>query len=287
MLIKLFLRRAALLLVLLSASSAGQAQVFWSVRDADGANNWLLGTVHSEDPRLLEFPEPLMEALRRADRLALELVPDRAILSQLNQAMYFDEQRLDELLEPKLYRQVATLMDKAYGLGEPGVRRMRPWAAAMTLSLPPPETGLFMDLALSYRASALDVEVMALETFDEQLAFLAGLSEPEQIGLLRQAVADHGSIGETFESLIEHYLAGDLAALERESRRQMALLDQAIVDHFNRVGIIERNQTMLTRALPYLRQGGTLIAVGALHLPGEQGLLELLRQQGFEVEGIY
>lgn len=280
--------RPALFIVgLLLISSVVQAQVFWSVRDASGAKNWVLGTVHSEDPRLLDFPEPLMEALREADRLALELVPDRAILNSLNEAMYSGDERLDERLEATLYRQVVGLMDSVYGVGEPSVRRMQPWAAAMTLSLPPPQTGLFMDLALSFRASAFDAEVVALETLDEQLAFLAGLSESEQIGLLRQAVVDHDTIADTFERLIAHYLAGDLGALERESRAQMALLDPAIVEHFNRVGILERNQTMLDRALPYLREGGTIIAVGALHLPGEDGLLALLRERGFEVDGIY
>ena len=48
----------------------------------------------------------------------------------------------------------------------------------------------------------------------------------------------------------------------------------------------ERNERMFTRVLPYLLESGTLIAVGALHLPGPQGLLQLFRQAGYTVKPI-
>jgi uncharacterized protein len=279
--------RLIVLLVLLLTLSSGQAQVFWSVSDDGGRQNWLLGTVHSEDPRLLEFPPELMQALREADRLALELVPDAGMLSRLNEAMHYDQGRLNEVLEPELYAQVVRLMDQDYGMGEPAVRRMRPWAVAMTLSLPPPQTGLFMDLALSFRASGMGKDVVALETLDEQLAFLEGLEKHLQIKLVRQAVADHALIPELFEKLISTYLSGDLERLEAQSREQLGSLDEAIVEHFNQVGLVDRNRVMLERARPWLAEGGLIIAVGALHLPGENGLIELLRAEGFRVEGIY
>jgi uncharacterized protein YbaP (TraB family) len=60
-------------------------------------------------------------------------------------------------------------------------------------------------------------------------------------------------------------------------------LDPRLQAHFEQVGVIERNHTMVRRALPWLQEGGLLIAVGALHLPGEQGLVELLRDQGMTV----
>jgi uncharacterized protein len=262
-------------------------QMLWAVTDEDGGQNWLLGTMHSEDPRLLDFPPALMDALRESQRVALELVPDTNMLERLNQAMNYDTGRLHEVLEPDLYARVVELLDQAYGMGEPAVRRMKPWAAAMTLSMPPPQTGLFMDLALSFRASGMGKDVVALETLDEQLAFLEGLSKPAQIELLRQAVADFESIEEVFDTMIGLYLSSDLAGLEEYSRGQLEELDDEIASHFNQVGLIDRNKVMVERAAPYLAEGGLLIAVGALHLPGEHGLIELLRQQGYEVKSIY
>ncbi len=283
----MFSIRLFLFIVLPMVALTCQAQVFWSVIDADGRQNWLLGTVHSEDPRLLDFPAELMEALRQSERVALELVPDGSMLERLIEAMHYDQGRLHEVLEPALYDRVVELLDQDYGMGEPAVRRMRPWAVAMTLSLPPPQTGLFMDLALSFRASAMGKDVIALETLDEQLGFFESMGKAGQIELVRQAVADHDQMAEVFEELIATYLAGDLDELEALSRAQIDQLGPEVAHHFQQVGLVDRNRVMVERALPYLRQGGLIIAVGALHLPGEDGLIELLRGEGFKVEGVY
>lgn len=274
-----------LVLGLLSTSVWGQ--VFWSITDGEGRQNWLLGTVHSEDPRLLDFHPDLISALRQSQRLALELVPDSAMLARLNEAMHFDGPKLPEVLEAELYASVIELMDRHYGMGEPATARMRPWAVAMTLSLPPPETGLFMDLALSFRAAGLGKEVVALETLDEQLSFLTGLSESAQIDMIRQAVSDFDRIPELFEQLIATYLSGDLERLEALSFEQLEAFDAEVKRHFQEAGLVERNRVMLERSRAWLDEGGLMIAVGALHLPGEHGLIALLRAEGFQVEGVY
>lgn len=279
--------RLMYLLLLLTVSGGTSAQVFWSVTDGEGKQNWLLGTVHSEDPRLLEFPEALLDALKQADRLALELVPDSAMLQQLRQAMHYDNGGLDEVLEPELYRAVVEILERDYGMGEPAVRRTRPWAVAMTLSVPPPETGLFMDLALSFRASGLGLDVIALETVDEQLGFLTGMTEEQQVELVRTAVADYNDIPELFEKLISTYLDGDLERLEALSFEHMQGMSPELLDYFTDIGLVHRNQVMLRRARPHLESGGLIIAVGALHLAGEQGLVRLLEAEGYTLKGIY
>lgn len=279
--------RSVSLLLLLVIGTPAAAQVLWTVTDDEGHRNWLLGTVHSEDPRLLEFPEPLLDALKQADRLALELVPNSGMLEKLQEAMHYDEGRLQNVLPPDLYEEAARILDEHYGVGEPATRRMRPWAVAMTLSMPPPETGLFMDLALSFRASGLGLDVVALETLDEQLTFLTGLSEEGQIDLIRMAVEDFDQMRALFDELVTAYLEGDLEQLERISDEQLEGVDEAVVRHFNEVGLKQRNHIMVERAKPYLEQGDSIIAVGALHLPGEEGLIRLLEQEGYTVEGVY
>ena len=63
----------------------------------------------------------------------------------------------------------------------------------------------------------------------------------------------------------------------------MASGDQHLAREFQRRLIVDRNQRMAERMEPWLKQGGAFIAVGALHLPGEQGLIRLLRQRGYSV----
>lgn len=209
------------------------------------------------------------------------------MLDTLNQAMHYDSDRLEQVLGSELYGKVVELLEQHYGMGEPAVRRMRPWAVAMTLSIPAPQTGLFMDLALSIRAGGMGLDVVALETLDEQLGFLQGIDEQGQIELVRQSVEEFDRMDEMLEALISAYLAGDLDRLEKLSRQEIDRMDPELARHFEQVGLVERNRRMVERAVPYLREGGLVIAVGALHLPGEDGLVELLRAEGFQVEGVY
>lgn len=277
---------SGLLLVVLLPTVAS-AQVFWSLSDDEGRQNWLLGTVHSEDARLLEWPEPLIEALLEADRMALELVPDQAMLARLFEAMHSESGHLATLLTPDLYAKVETTLVDDYGLDRAAVGRMRPWAVALTLATPPARTGMFMDLMLSLRASGAGLEVLALESIDEQIGFLGSLSVAQQVSLIEHAVAQRDRFAVQFEALITAYLAGDLERLAELADEQMAVIDEAIQIHFREVGLVDRNRRMLKRARPWLEEGGLIIAVGALHLPGEHGLLALLRQEGWHLEGVY
>lgn len=281
-------RRLCLLLAaLVLLPGTALAEVFWSVTDDSGRQNWLLGTMHSEDPRLLEWPEPLVEAIKKADRIALELVPDAGMLQRLQRAMVSREQRLDEVLDTDLYGRVVTLLTDKYGLTESAVNRLRPWAVALTLGTQPPETGMYMDLMLSYRAQGAGLDVVALEDVDEQIDFLAGMSMEDQVSLIRETVNDHDAYEAVFDELVSAYLAGSLVRLDEVADRQMAGLDERIVRYFNEQGLAARNRKMLGRAESWLAEGGLIIAVGALHLHGEEGLVALLRERGWRVEGIY
>jgi len=277
----------AIALALVLAPGLACAQVFWSVSDGQGRQNWLLGTMHSEDPRLLEWPRPLMDALTQADRIALELVPDAGMLTRLQEAMVAREQRLDEVLDPKLYQRVASLLTSKYGLTETAVERLKPWAAALILATRPPETGMYMDLMLSWRAQGAGLEVAALETVDEQVEFLAGLPLADQISLIRQAVDERPAQEDAFDQLVAAWLEGDLERLAEVADEQMAGLDAHIIRYFHEQGLSVRNRRMLERAEPWLEEGGLIIAVGALHLHGDDGLIALLRERGWQVEPIY
>lgn len=272
-------------LLLLCGPVAGQ--VLWSATDEEGRQNWVLGTLHSEDPRLLEWPPELVEAMQSADRMALELVPDPAMLARLREAMAFGQGRLSEVMDEALFDQVVALLEDDYGMTESAVDRMRPWAVAMTLGTPPPETGLFMDLMLASRARGAGLEVVALETIDEQIDFLDGLEREDQIELIRETVESYDDYQAVFEELVAAYLDGDLGRLQALAGEQLADLPDDIARHFEQKGLVERNRRMLERAEAWLDSGGLIIAVGALHLPGEEGLIELLRRRGWRVEGVY
>lgn len=269
------------------AAEACRAQVFYSVVSPEGRQNWLLGTIHSEDKRVLDFPPVLEQALKQAETVGLELVPDREMLQRLAEAMRLPEgEKLSDRLDEALYRRVRSALT-AYGMDAGRVDRLRPWAAAMTLGQPPVRTGRFMDLVLAGRAAEHGATSVALETLDEQLSFFTGLGEQAHIALLRQAVEDHERGREDFEALVGAYLEADLEQLQEQAGHQLSRLPKSVQERFRVQGIVKRNLEMARRAQPLLDRGAAVIAVGALHLPGEKGLVALLREQGNRVEAIY
>jgi len=63
--------------------------------------------------------------------------------------------------------------------------------------------------------------------------------------------------------------------------------DPALMSWFRKKLILERNRKMLQRILTIFDQGATLVAVGALHLSGREGLVSLLRRSGYEVKAVF
>ncbi|MEE4175317.1 MAG: TraB/GumN family protein [Xanthomonadales bacterium] len=283
-----FLVSFALLLAPLGAPSSARAgaehDVFWSIHDEAGHAGYLLGTVHSEDPRVLEFTETFLGSLRGCEGFAMELVPDLPTMRRLLAYMELPEgESLDTLLGPERFEAVKAAV-AGYAVPEDRLRRMKPWAAMMTLSLPPPKTGLYLDFSLSLRAAGFGARVTGLETLEEQLSFLERMSPEDQLRMLDQALADHDRVQVVHDELVTTYLEGDLDALEAMARAEMAVLPEATRTWFQAEGIDARNRRMVSNALPRLEEGCLFIAVGALHLPGDQGLLTLLQEAGYRLE---
>jgi uncharacterized protein YbaP (TraB family) len=77
---------------------------------------------------------------------------------------------------------------------------------------------------------------------------------------------------------------GDLVALNAQAEDQLNLLEPAAKAYFMEQGIDARNRRMLESLLPELESKRVFVAIGALHLPGKSGLIELLRKEGFDLK---
>lgn len=262
------------------------AGLFWSFSGPAGQKGYLLGTIHSEDPRVLGFTPEFLEALSGSDIFAMELVPDMNTLARLADYMHLPgDQSLAGIIGQERFEAVALAL-QSYGVPAEQVARMKPWAAMMTLSVPPPETGLFMDFSLSLRAAGNGLKVIGLETLEQQLAFLEDMPEQQELLLLDHAVDEFSYVAAVHEQMVATYLIGSLDKLYEFSMQQMESLDSEAQAYFFDEGIDARNHRMLEVLMPSLAQGKVFVAVGALHLPGVEGLISLLQQQGFRLEAM-
>ena len=261
--------------------------LLWKLEKTGVKPSYLLGTMHSEDAAIVELPESGMAALQGADRVSLEIVMDTQNMAALSGAMEIvSGPKLPELLGPELYRQLVPAMSNQ-GVPEHVLRHLKPWAVAMTLMMPKSNTGLTMDRVLYLEALAKGKPVQGLETVAEQVEVFEGLAQPDQLQLIREALKAYPQLEQNYAQLRAAYLKHDLQALAALNDAALKDGDPAFAQRINQRLISDRNLRMVERMQDGLTQGNTFFAVGALHLPGEQGILQLLRKQGYKVTAVY
>ncbi|MCW9088382.1 MAG: TraB/GumN family protein, partial [Gammaproteobacteria bacterium] len=187
----------------------------------------------------------------------------------------------------ELYRDAISAMAER-GYPEAFTARLHPWAVLLTLSMPQPKTGQFLDKVLYDRAIEQGKAIQGLESVDEQLAIFRELSLADQQVLLEQTLQDYQQLPELMEAMTRAWLERDMDQLVALNRENMQGLPEALRQRFGQRLVEERNHRMAERALALLQQqGGVFIAVGAMHLPGEEGLVALLREQDMTLTPVY
>lgn len=284
---RLFKLAAALLLHLLLVPivwAAWDEGLLWRLESPGGHVSYVYGTIHLSDPKVLALPERVSQALLGSRRFIMELDANAAAMGELGRMMRLPaDQRLSDLIGAGLFEKTVRAFE-GHGLARSHVERLQPWAAMMMLSMPPPGDSPFLDLALLDRARRAGLSTGGLETVQEQVDVFRQLTMEDQVLLLQDTVDHMDTITETNRELLELYLAGDLAGMVRLNEQSMAPGDPALMERVFKRLVTDRNGRMLERMQPDLQRGGAFVAIGALHLPGTDGLLQGLEDRGYNVQ---
>jgi len=276
---------AVLLSSLLAAAQglAGEALVYQVSRDGHSPS-YLVGTMHSEDPRVTGLLSEFAPVIERADIVALEMLPDAVTMLAVGAATLLPgDQSLRRLIGDERFVALSAAATRL-GLPVEVMDRLKPWAAAVMLGMPAAETGRFLDMEIYLQALARQQRTVGLETAAEQLAVFDGMSHEVQLVLLDEMVKNATDMPRQMEGLTAAYLSGDLDRLDRLAREQYGDMPPAVRQWFDEVLLDRRNARMLVRLSPILDEGTVFVAVGALHLGGESGLIAGLRRLGYRVE---
>jgi uncharacterized protein YbaP (TraB family) len=192
-----------------------------------------------------------------------------------DQMRYPTGQHLRDALEPALHARTVELL-AAHGVTAVDADGLKPWAAYMTLSLPPEQQGTPLDLVLLGTAQRSDKAVFGLETLEEQVAVFETLAVEQQIILLRETVCHQERLQQLTTDIVAHYRRGDLAALYATAQATATTAQQALMETL----LTARNARMAERLAAPLAEGGVFAAIGALHLPGADGVLAHLAAAG-------
>ena len=231
-------RLSSLFLVLLMLSSLPAATVraellygqgrLWEVRDGfGGAPSHVFGTLHSDEPAVLDLPAHVERAFARSERFAFELDFDSATGAQMSRAMIDrDPPSLRDQLSAAEWR-LARRAAAERGLSERLLLQLEPWALAITLALPRTDPANTLDRVLFKRAQARDAPITALETAEEQIAVFDRMEGSDQLAMLR-AVLDlyaEDALGTMFDRIRDAWLRGDIAAIMQMSAGNLAVPD--------------------------------------------------------------
>jgi uncharacterized protein YbaP (TraB family) len=202
--------------------------------------------------------------------------------------LYTDGRDLPGVAGEDLYRRVVPLMQNL-GLPPEVARMFKPWAMVLLLQMPQQQPADVLDATLHRIASQQGKALNYLETVDEQVAAFENMSDPEQVALLGLAVETHAGLKAATEKLVQAYLQRDLGMMWQIGEADVAQRPELkpLKAVFDQRLLFDRNARMIDRMQPQLRSGQAFVAVGALHLYGERGLLSLLARDGYRVSRVY
>ena len=261
--------------------------LLWEVSKPGKPSSYLFGTIHSEAPEVVKLARPVKEAFDASRSVILEMLMDMDAMMYSSTAMLMTDGRsLSELVGRRLFTQAAAAT-RSRGIPEVVLERMKPWAVAVTLSMPAPETGQVLDMVLYQDALKDGKQVYGLETIREQLDVFELMPEADQVELLKDALASFPEIDAMHAELLAAYRKRDLDGLMAISEASMQAGNQRLAEDFQQRLINDRNLRMYERMQQYLQQGGAFVAVGALHLPGKEGVLQLLEKGGYTIRRVY
>jgi uncharacterized protein YbaP (TraB family) len=270
-----------LLLVLTPAVSADG--LVYRISGPGISTSYLVGTLHSDDPRVMARVEQLKPLLDRVDTVAVEILPDGLSMVAATAATLLPSgERLRDLVGGKRFDSIGTMAAER-GLPAGLLDRMKPWAAAVTLGMPSTGGGQFLDSEIYLEGLARNLKLVGLESVSEQLAVFEEMSLEHQILMLDEVIKNADRLSQQLEELVVVYLQGDLEQLDRLARQQFREMPFELQQWFEQTLINNRNVRMRDRMLGLLEKQAVLVAVGALHLSGDRGLIALLRQDGYSV----
>lgn len=264
----------------------------WQV-EKNGKTAYVFGTVHMGDASMQTLPAHVQAALARSKTIVVEIdiegLSPQTMQQKVMPLMQLPAGKtLKTELSPELYRKLETLLNQ-HQVPIGAVEHLKPWAVALNIS-----TLLYQkagytsefgaDLQVLRQAKKQQKTILALETFEQQFGFFDLMtSSGNHTYFVEETLKSAQDAQRYVHPLFNAWKQGDLDALEKQYREAFRI--EALAKKAEKILLIERNERWIEYLLPRI-DAELFIAVGALHLPMEHGLLALFEKNGFTVKKI-
>ena len=259
--------------------------LLWQVTKQGAPPSYLFGTIHVAERHVSAQLDKVRDVLAGSEIFVMEAIFDPNGIEALRKMMFFTGgTSLQDVISADLYAETLAILS-AYHVTEIDLAAMKPWAAYLTMSYPA-DMGTILDQRLLHLALEAGLDTLGLESVVEQGSLFNSFSLDDQVRLLTDAVCHRGVLEDDFAKMISLYTDGDLAGLSSYGQRY-SFDDNTLYETLTDRLLTSRNRLMAERMETALEAGKAFIAVGALHLPGEAGILALLERRGFEITRVF
>jgi uncharacterized protein YbaP (TraB family) len=278
---------AAPLIAQEKSSAAANLHSLWKV---EGKSNtvYLLGSVHLLKAENFPLAAPLEAAYSNSAVVAFEVDPEKmedpALQMKLMTKGLLPE---GETLKTRLSAETYASFEKhakENGVPMQLLEKMKPSLGTMILDMTQlqqlgfnPENGI--DKYFAGKAKSDGKSIIGLETVEFQMDLLTGFSKEEEDLFTKESLEDMDNMKEKFGEVITAWQTGNSAALEKLLNE---MLEKA-PSLFKRL-LTDRNQSWIPKIEEFLKGGkNAVVIVGAGHLVGPEGVVELLKKKGLKV----
>jgi uncharacterized protein len=253
--------------------------------------SYLLGTYHLLNSGYLQQFPAIMKAQAETGGSVVEVVIDSAEMMQTQAMGMMPGKKLSDMLEKPFADSLSEALQKTIGAPLAAFDQLKPMNVMIALSvvqnmrdndsLLKAYSGVPMDKAVADVAKSSGKNLTALETLEEQMNLLFN-HDPidEQVKQLKVFLRRNEEGRKLSNEMVKAYLSHDLPAMESFASKAMEITGQA--DYL----VKDRNDRWMKTIPGLIQKQSQFIAVGALHLAGDSGLVAQLRALGFNVSAV-
>jgi hypothetical protein len=279
------------LLVVLLTSVMDAKSILYKV-SSPTSTVYILGSIHLAKPELYPLKKPIEEAYGKSDVLVVELDPNSQHSMQVIQSsmmtlgMYKPGKSLKSELTPKTYRLLSDYLKKT-GLSLDIMQPMRPWTVMLQLSVMEMmrlgyDPNLGIDQHFLQKAKGEGKPVLEIESAEEQMALLSKEDKTFQDLLLRYTIEEMHEMEPLLNEMFRSWKTGDAKGLAKVVDSSL-VVDPRLKEIYEEL-ITKRNYKMTKKIASYLKTAKTyFVVVGAGHVVGDEGIVDLLKRRGFKV----
>ena len=262
-----------------------QQSLLWKI-SGNGLSqpSYLYGTIHAICLEDMDISESIQMALQNSKQLALVVnIANTAELKQMQAGLQMSTPyKLSDYLSADEYWTVQRFYRDSLGVSIHQLQHMKPFfISSLLYSRLLDCQVLSYEMQLSRMMGMQNKPVVGLEGAQDQLRILDAIPYQEQARLLLEAVQNYKKLKADYWNMIVSYKNKDLESLFYIVR-QVSLGTR----QYEKLLLHDRSRSWMPTIETHARKKPTFFAVGAAHLPGEEGLVKLLQRRGYTVEPV-